>query len=151
VVRTSLNRWAHVGLGAALALGGDEPAAKQVWAEGTRIHRGNLTHEATYAYRVEVLMGQGKIEAAWALVGMVLAARPSRTPSACQRAELAWLRGEDAEGQAALRRGLSLCPGLLDQIRDPTVVAALLGDGTGSDGRIREAAIEECRTIRAAM
>ena len=148
VRRTSVNRWAHVGLGAALALSGSPGEAERVWDEGLRVHRGALPGEATHVYRAEVAMAGGRLDEADGLLRRVLAAKPTRLRGRLLAAELAWLRGDADAGRAALIEAAATCPALADA-DGPLALAELLHDG-GEDDR-RDAAIARCRALRAAL
>lgn len=148
--RCSSNRWAHVGLGAALAAMGQDADAERVWNEGRRVHRGALPGEATFVYRAEVAMRRGDLARAAQLLRGVLAAKPTRLRGWIELAEIAWTRGECSEGRAALLQASALCPGLLyANSIEPLTLDDLLRDDAGT-GR-RDAAITFCRSLRVAM
>ena len=149
VRRTSVNRWAQIGLGASLAFSGQPDEAERVWDEGARVHRGTLPGEASHVYRAEVAMAAGRLDAAAALLDGVLAAKPTRLRGWLLRAELAWLRGDPAAGRAALLQAAALCPGLADAA-GPLALADLL-EADGAPRVPRDAAIERCRSWRAAL
>jgi tetratricopeptide (TPR) repeat protein len=149
--RSGTNRWAHVGLGAALAALGRDDEAERVWEEGVRVHRGALPGEATFVYRAAVAMRRDRLDEADECLRRVLAAKPTRLRGWLQRAELAYLRGASADGRAALLQAVALCPGLFGTVAGgEAALVDLLGGGESSIGQ-RDAAIELCRSSRAAM
>ncbi len=148
VRRTSVNRWAHVGLGAALAALGRTAEAERVWDEGLRVHHGALPGEASLVYRAEVALGAGRLDGADELLRQVLRAKPTRLRARLLAAELAWLRGDAAAGRAALLEAAITCPALADA-DGPLALADVLHDPAA--GAHRDAAIARCRSLRAAM
>src|SRR5262249_46984291 len=148
VRRTSVNRWAHVGLGAALAALGRTAEAERVWEEGLRVHRGALPGEASLVYRAEVAIAAGRYDVAAELLRGVLAAKPTRLRGRLLVAGLAWLRGDPVAGRAALLEAATTCPALADA-DGPLALADLLHDPAA--GEHRDAAIARCRSLRAAM
>ena len=148
VRRASVNRWAHVGLGAALAALGRTAEAERVWEEGLHVHRGALPGEASQVYRAEVAIAAGRLDVADELLRRVLAATPTRLRARLLAAELAWLRRDAAAGRAALLEAAITCPALADA-EGPLALADLLHDSPA--GAQRDAAIARCRSLRAAM
>ena len=148
VRRTSVNRWAQVGLGAALAALGRTTEAERVWDDGLRVHRGALPGEASLVYRAEVAIGAGRLDVAGQLLRGVLNARPTRLRARLLAAELAWLRGDSVAGRAALLDAAAMCPGLGDA-EGPLALANVINDPAA--GEQRDAAIARCRSLRAAM
>lgn len=148
VRRASVNRWAHVGLGASLAALGRTAEAERVWDEGREVHHGALPGEASHVYRAEVAIGAGRLDAADELLRGVLRAKPTRLRGWLLAAELGWLRGDAAAGQAALFEAAVLCPALADA-EGPLAAADLLHDDAAKDDR--DAAIARCRSLRGAL
>lgn len=148
VRRTSVNRWAQVGLGAALAALGRSAEAERVWDEGLRVHRGALSGEASLVYRAEVAIGAGRLDVADELLRRVLGAKPTRLRGRLLAAELAWLRRDPAAGRAELLEAAVLCPALADAA-GPLALADLLHDS--AVGEQRDAAIARCRSLGAAL
>ncbi len=148
VRHTSFSRWAHIGLGAALAALGKTAAAERVWDEELRVHHGAQPGEASLVYRAEVAIGAGRLDVAAALARQVLRAKPTRLRAYLVAAELAWLRRDAAEGRAALLRAATMCPGLADADGPLALAGSLLDPASG---RGRDDAIARCRSLRAAM
>lgn len=105
-------RWGYVGLGAALARLERYDEALEAWSEGLKYCR-PIPHEATYAYRGEVYLAQGRVTAALTELRGATHASPSRLG-----AQLALVQAEHRMknfelARRALDQAARLAPGLL--------------------------------------
>lgn len=116
VWRETHTRWGYVGLGAALGQLGRHDEALRAWEDGSAFFR-FLPQEATYAYRGEVLIAQGRRQAGIEQLRHAARESPSRVGT-----QLALALAERGLGNlAGLRRGVQAAAALA-----PAVIANAL-------------------------